>query len=703
MVGANIFDYIAPSFHNTVRKAIEKTFRTGQPGFYECQGTTPNGETYWYETHIGPIKSDHETTAVILFAVNTTERKLVEKYLRDQDELLKNIITNIPAYVSWKDRDAVYLGSNETFAKAAGFSGPKELVGKTDYDMAWEKEKADFYRKCDKEVIESNQPMLNVEETQHRADGSKIVLLTNRVPLRDINGQAIGVLGINYDMTERKRAEEALKESEVKYRTLFESAAEGIILANIKTKKFHFANPAICNLLGYTQEELLEMSVENIHPKESLGEVSAAFEEQVRQGGGLALGLPCKRKDGSVIYVNINAAMMRIGDIDFMVGFFMDITESRKIQEALQESEAQFRALFETSSDAIMLLDEKAFFDCNEATLKLFGVPTKKEFTTFHPAELSPPYQPNGVDSMTMANQRIKEAYTTGKNQFEWMHRRTNGEDFPAEVWLSVLTLKGKKVLQATVRDISERKHREALEAKSEFLSMVSHELKTPLHCIAEGINIVLDGAAGKINREQKEMLSTSKKSVDRLSRLITSALSYQRLEADSIALEEGHYNVNELITGIGTLLDAFVRARRIKFKLNLTKPLPRVWCDRDKIIQVLWNLIDNAFKHTHKGTVTISTALDKRKNMVKVSVKDTGVGIEKSRLDKLFNGLKNHRNNHPTGAAGSGLGLIISKRIIEHHGGTITVESKRRAGSIFSFMLPIKKTKKKFVERRKK
>jgi len=120
--------------------------------------------------------------------------------------------------------------------------------------------------------------------------------------------------------------------------------------------------------------------------------------------------------------------------------------------------EAKFRIVFESSRDAIMLLDEKGFFDCNRATLEMFGLSSQDEFTALHPAELSPPAQPGGEDSKTAADRRIEEAYRQGHNRFEWVHRRKNGEDFPAEVWLTAFELEGRPVLQATVRDISEQK-----------------------------------------------------------------------------------------------------------------------------------------------------------------------------------------------------------------------------------------------------
>ncbi|MCK9394704.1 MAG: EAL domain-containing protein [Methylobacter sp.] len=143
--------------------------------------------------------------------------------------------------------------------------------------------------------------------------------------------------------------------------------------------------------------------------------------------------------------------------------FGRDITEQKQADEAVRRSETKFRTLYDMTGDAIMLLDEHGFFDCNKATLTIFGCATPEEFYSKHPADLSPPEQPCSTDSMTLAARRIAEAMEKGTNHFEWMHKRADtGESFPADVLLSAMELDGKTVLQAVVRDISARKQAEA-------------------------------------------------------------------------------------------------------------------------------------------------------------------------------------------------------------------------------------------------
>ncbi len=136
-------------------------------------------------------------------------------------------------------------------------------------------------------------------------------------------------------------------------------------------------------------------------------------------------------------------------------------TTGQTAEIALRESEDRHRAIFEASSDAIMLLDREGFFDCNQATLAMFGYTDREQFTSLHPADISPPLQADGAESLAAARRCIEEAFDKGVNRFDWVHQRSDGETFPAEVWLTAFYLEGRKVLQATVRDVSERRRAE--------------------------------------------------------------------------------------------------------------------------------------------------------------------------------------------------------------------------------------------------
>ncbi|MFA6609583.1 MAG: PAS domain-containing sensor histidine kinase, partial [Candidatus Omnitrophota bacterium] len=242
------------------------------------------------------------------------------------------------------------------------------------------------------------------------------------------------------------------------------------------------------------------------------------------------------------------------------------------------------------------------------------------------------------------------------------------------------------------IKDITERKHaehvlKEAAELKTHFTSMVSHELRTPLTAIKEGISIVLDETTGALNSEQKDFLEISKRNVDRLARLINDVLDYQKLETGKFEFELKENDMNDVIKEVQKTMIAVAKNKGLDIVLRLEDGLPKFKFDRDKIVQVLTNLISNAIKFTDKGKITVTSS--KGGGIVQVAVSDTGPGIEKNDLPKLFRAFEQLEKGKDRRTGGTGLGLTISKEIIEKHGGAIWAESERGQGSTFNFTLP--------------
>ncbi|MCX5707751.1 MAG: ATP-binding protein [Candidatus Omnitrophica bacterium] len=243
-----------------------------------------------------------------------------------------------------------------------------------------------------------------------------------------------------------------------------------------------------------------------------------------------------------------------------------------------------------------------------------------------------------------------------------------------------------------SVRDISERKQaeeklREAMATKSKFISVVSHELRTPLTSIKEGINIVLDGSAGEVNDEQKDFLATAKRNVDRLARLINDVLDFQKLESGKGQFTVQENALNDVVNEVYQSMSPAVKAKGLDFFITCDQTAGKLRFDRDKIIQVLTNLVNNAMKFTEKGSVTITTS--RMKNWVYVCVEDTGPGMKQEELDKLFQSFQQFGDERVR-KGGSGLGLAISREIVEKHFGKIWAESVFGKGSKFIFTLPL-------------
>ncbi len=251
-------------------------------------------------------------------------------------------------------------------------------------------------------------------------------------------------------------------QAEERFRSIIETSHSGVLITD---DAFHltYVNEELEQISGYTREELLGVDFRQLLDKESRQIVADRY---VRRQRGEDISpryeVAFLRKDGTKRYIEMSAVSLKdLKGKPYTVAQVLDVSERRQVEAALRENESKLRAIYEGSNDAVMLLDANGFFDCNPRTLEMFGFKTKQEFTAVHPADVSPPFQPDGQDSLAGAQERIQTAYRQGYHRFEWIHRRVNGEDFPAEVLLSAFEYGGKQVLQATVRDITERKQLE--------------------------------------------------------------------------------------------------------------------------------------------------------------------------------------------------------------------------------------------------
>jgi signal transduction histidine kinase len=240
-----------------------------------------------------------------------------------------------------------------------------------------------------------------------------------------------------------------------------------------------------------------------------------------------------------------------------------------------------------------------------------------------------------------------------------------------------------------TERKKAEEKIIEAMEIKSKFVSMASHELRTPLTAIKEGIRLVTQEKSGALNEEQKGFLSIARRNVNRLARLIDDVLDFQKLEAGRMSFNTQQNDINEIVKDVYDTMASAVKHMGVDFVLKLESNLPKVKFDGDKVAQVITNMVSNAMKFTEKGNITIATS--KGENVIQVSVSDTGCGIRKEDLPRVFDEFEQLGQGGDRRVGGTGLGLAISKAIIEQHRGKICVKSEYAKGTTFHFVLPIK------------
>ena len=283
------------------------------------------------------------------------------------------------------------------------------------------------------------------------------------------------------DIEARKHVEEVLRESEERYRGHFEQAAIGIAYVGLDGRWLR-VNRRLCDIVGYTEPELCTRTFQEITHPDDLDRDLVCMRDML--DGKIQTHSMEKRyfrKDGSIVWIDLTVSLVRepSGQPKYFIAVIDDIDARKRAEEALRASEEKFRGLFESSRDAIMTLEPPSwrFTSGNPATVKMFGAKNEEEFISHGPWELSPDRQPDGRASAEKAKEMIETAMREGSHFFEWTHRRIGGEEFPADVLLTRMEQGGKVMLQATVRDITERKRaEEALRASEDrYRDLVEH------------------------------------------------------------------------------------------------------------------------------------------------------------------------------------------------------------------------------------
>ncbi len=666
-------------------------------------------------------------------------------------------------------------------------------------------------------------------------DGTMMWFTINGKPIMD-KEKVIGMCIAISNITERKQAEEKLKRSEERYRQIVETAQEGIWVID-ENNLTTFANKVMCEMFGYTEAEMIGKPLFEFMDDEGKT-LGAENIERQKQGIDLGRGyeFPYITKSGKKIWTNLstNPLYSKNGKYTGALAMVTDITERKQVEERLKQSEERFRTLYESTSDAVTLLTETGFFDCNQAALKLFGCATKEEFYTKHPSDFSPPVQPSGIQSHILANQQIKLALEKGTNNFEWLHKRLdNGKLFYADILLDRIVLNGQEVIQSVARNIDERKEAEYKLMQSEkYYRALIENISDAIVLMNENLNVVyqspsaeritgftLDDVKGKtafefihsddaqscvkflqqgyanpgaplqnqyriLNKQghyiwiegtltnllQEENIKalvvnyrdiTERKKAEADIRSLNENLESRVIERTreltdaNIALEAFSYSVShDLHSPIRSLMgftkiinkehsnkfspdlkelfnyiensskrmnaivnDLLVLAKNGKDKLNMEmvntkmlftkvwdnllfetphkatieiKELPQVYADSSMLQQVVVNLLSNGVKYSSKKErphIEVSYIEDSKK--ITICVKDNGAGFDMKHYDKLFGAFQ--RLHGASDFEGTGIGLTLIKRIIERHGGEVWAEGKVDEGASFYFSLPVK------------
>ena len=687
---------------------IEPIEKYGEIREMESLWKRKDGKEIWVSESARAIRnSNGETLYYDGAIINITERKEAEK----QIQMLAHMVKSVNQCVSITDMEDKIIFVNEAFLRTYGYE-EHELIGKHIGIIRSPNNPTEIVERILPATLSGNWKgeLLNL-----RKDRSEFPIYLTTLVIKDTDGKPIGLCGVATDITERKRAEEALKRSEEKYRTIFENAIVGIYQTTIDGR-FLSANPTLARIFGYVLPEELIEDVSDLNRGFYIEPGRRKEFTRLIQEQGVVTDFESRvyRKDGSIIWVSETARGIRNAN-NQLIGFegvTIDISDRKQAEEALRKSEEQLELFFTQSLAGFffMMLDEPVDWNkaedkektldhiiahqritrVNDAMLAQYGA-TREKFIGLTLADFF-------AHDIEHGRQVLRQLFDTGHLHVETDERRFDGTRMWVEGnYICLYDANGCITGQFGVqRDITERKHaeKELIEAKekaeesdklkSEFLAQISHEIRTPLNVIASNVEFLNEELTNKIDLEYLDCFNGINLSAERIIRTVDLVLNMSELQISGYKPVFKKVDLHSDV--LRKLLFEFQRAaaqKNLDLIYNCQLDETKVLLDEYSITQVFANLIDNAVKYTKKGKVEILLTKDHQNRKI-IEVKDTGIGMSEDFLQRMFRPFVQEEHGYSRAFDGNGLGLALVKRYCEINNADIEVESKKNHGSTF-------------------
>ena len=548
-------------------------------------------------------------------------------------------------------------------------------------------------------------------------DGQEYQIADSAAPIRGEAGRIVGVVLVFSDVTEQYRMEKAVRDSEEMYRTAFLTIPAAVAIARVADGKHIDINEGFTRTYGWAREEIIGKSSREIGNWCHQDARQAFIEALQRDGYCMNFEADQKTRDGQIIRVLISAHPITVKGEACLLAITSDISEQKRKAQTLIESEARFRQLFEQNSTVMMLInpDNGAVVDVNQSAVDFYGYPKEQllrlsinDINTLSPEEIL----------------RQRQRALRGEcRAFQFHHRLASGEIRDVEVHITPIERNGKSLLFSIVNDVTARRraereldlHRHHLEemvatrtaeltqaklaaeaaniAKSAFLANMSHEIRTPINAVLGMANLLRRGG---VTPTQAQRLDTIDAATRHLLGIINDILDLSKIEAGKLVLEDATVNVENLMANVRSIVYERAQAKGLALKMEIAPFPPHLRGDPTRIQQAVLNYATNAIKFTEAGIVTLRARPleDSDGHLIgRFEVHDTGIGIPPETLNRLFGAFEQADSSTTRRYGGTGLGLVITKRLAEMMGGEVGVDSVPGQGSTFWFTVRLTQT----------
>ncbi len=471
-------------------------------------------------------------------------------------------------------------------------------------------------------------------------------------------------------------------------RAIVDTVVDGIITID-EIGTIETFNPAAVRIFGYTLDDVVGENVRMLMPDPYQGEHDGYLHSYLTSGHAKVIGIGREvigqRKDGSTFPMELAVNEMKVGQKRMFTGIVRDITERKQAEQEISDREERTRAIVNTVVDGIITIDNIGTIETfNPAAERIFGY-TLDDVVGENVRMLMPAPYRGEHDGYLKSYLTSGEAKVIGIGR-EVVGQRKDGTTFPMELAVNEMKVGQKRMFTGIVRDITDRK--EADRAKGEFVSTVSHELRTPLTSIKGALGLIRSGAIGEIPEKLRAMLDIAYNNSNRLVLLINDILDIEKINAGKMEFVMAPLDVISLVDEAIEANKGYGDEHSVTFTKSTTITMAQVNGDRGRLMQVLSNLMSNAAKFSPDGE-KVELSIIRIDRMIRIAVTDKGPGIPDDFKKTIFQKFSQADSSDTRKKGGTGLGLNITKAIVEQHGGSIGFESESGKGSIFFFDLP--------------
>jgi PAS domain S-box-containing protein len=611
------------------------------------------------------------------------EHRQAEAALRESEERYRAVVESQSEMLCRFRSDGTILFVNGAYARALGAT-PDALVGRSFWEFVPREDQSAVRAMLD--GLTPKAPEIRIENRLETADGMRWVLWSNRALKFDVEGRWREAQSAGIDISERKDVEDA----KARLAAIVESSDDAIISKDLNGIITSWNNGAE-RLFGYSAQEAIGQSVSMIIPFERLDEEPGIL-ERIRRGSSIEhYETVRRRKDGTLLDISLTVSPIvdASGRIVGASKVARDVTERKRAEEKLRESEERFRAMADSSPNIIWMTDEagSARF-WNRTYLDYVGIASERMATFDWTAIVHPDDRDGYVAAFETALhkcQTFQGRARLRRYDGEWRWFECRG--YPILDSAGRMTGYIGSSLDMTEIYESQQKLKELDQRKDEFLANMSHEIRSPLTGIMGYADILLSKLK---DPEDIEFLNTIKESGNYLIEIVNDILDLSKIEAGKLVLNIEAVSVHAVLSELQGLMDGRARQKKLPLVLRYEGVLPEsIQTDRTRLRQILINLVSNAIKFTDQGRVEILARFLREGGLLQVEVIDTGIGIAPEHQARLFQPFTQADSTSTREYGGTGLGLTITKRLVEMLGGSISFDSEVDKGSTFRVTIP--------------